>query len=574
MTRVTGTQVTGRLFRAATVLGMAAALAACEADARDDLVHFDQGWTQEVRTRFYHYPQGSRFIPRPWFIALERADGNGRFAAPESLSRYGLLPSAAHDIWNPDALPVGFALEDADTRPGLGLTPELAKQSTGLQQVGLTCAACHTATVTVEGQPLRIDGAPAHFDFDSFYAELAQAVTATLLDDARFAHFAQRVLGDQAAEQGAQLKQAFAQFQVALAGDAALRRPALDSGYGRVDALTQIVNSLAVRDQKVPANIRPVAAPTSYPPLWLTPQLEFVQWNPVAASPIGRNGGQVLGVFGAADLTGASGQPFQSTIRFERLHTMEGWIAELQPPQWDAELMGPVDQQLAAAGKQLFADTCAGCHNMAPYETTDPAANAFGKSFIEIGKVDYRKVGTDPAYVESLSQRLVATNAATAQLMNGRPVVPAAEFFLTTVGAVIKTGMAQAGLSQEQQIAYNGFRFTRNEQGALQPYTPRSITALKASPLAGVWATGPYLHNGSVPTVYELLSPPEERRDVFWTGGRELDLKRLGFVSANAPGRFRYDTRLPGNGNGGHVFPAEGLNHDARMAIIEYLKTQ
>jgi mono/diheme cytochrome c family protein len=562
------------LIRAVTALGIAAGVAACDADARDDLVHFDQGWTQEVRTKFYHYPQGSRFMPRPWFVALERLDGQGRFADPDNLARYGLLPSPADSAWNPDALPVGFALETADTRPGLGLTPDLARQTEGLQQVGMTCAACHTATVTVHGKPLRIDGAPAHFDFDSFYADLNRAVTATLLDDARFARFAGRVLGAEAGERGAQLKQAFARFQVALAGDAALRRPELESGYGRVDALTQIVNSLSVRDQKVPANIRPVAAPTSYPPLWLTPRLEFVQWNPVAASPIGRNGGQVLGVFGAADLTGASGQPFSSTIRFQRLHTMEGWIAELEPPQWAPELMGSIDGELAAKGEQLFADNCAGCHNMAPYEMTDPADNAFGQSFIKIGKIDYKKVGTDPAYVESLSQRLVETNQATARLMDGKPVVPAAEFFMTTVGAVIQTGMQDAGLSQEQQVAFNGFRFTRDDQGNLQPYTPKSITKLKASPLTGVWATGPYLHNGSVPTVYELLSPPDERRDVFWTGGRELDLERLGFVSTNAPGRFRYDTSLPGNGNGGHAFPRDGLSHAQRMAVIEYLKTQ
>ena len=567
-------KIVGRLIRVLTGLGVAAGIAACDADARDELAHFEQGWTQEVRTKFYHYPQGSRFMPRPWFVALERLDGQGRFADPDNLARYGLLPSPAESDWNPDALPVGFALEAAETRQGLGLTPDLAGRTDGLQQVGLTCAACHTATVTVQGKPLRIDGAPAHFDFDSFYAELSQTVTATLLDEARFARFAGRVLGAQAAEQGAQLKQAFARFQVALAGDAALRRPALDSGYGRVDALTQIVNSLAVRDQKVPANIRPVAAPTSYPPLWLTPRLEFVQWNPVAASPIGRNGGQVLGVFGAADLTGASGQPFSSTIHFRRLHTMEGWIAELEPPQWNAELMGPIDPDLASQGKALFADTCAGCHNMAPYETTDPARNAFAKSFIKIGKIDYRKVGTDPAYVESLSQRLVQTNPATARLLDGKQVVPAAEFFLTTVGGVIKTGMDEAGLSPEQQVAFNGFRFTRDAEGELKPYTPSSITDLKASPLAGVWATGPYLHNGSVPTVYELLSPPKARRAVFWTGGRELDLERLGFVSTNAPGRFRYDTRLPGNGNGGHAFPKDGLSHEQRMAVIEYLKTQ
>ncbi len=107
-----------------------------------------------------------------------------------------------------------------------------------------------------------------------------------------------------------------------------------------------------------------------------------------------------------------------------------------------------------------------------------------------------------------------------------------------------------------------------------EPYSPNSLTDLKASPLAGIWATGPYLHNGSVPTVYELLSPVEERRKIFWTGGQELDRERLGFVSDDSPGRFRFDTSLPGNRNSGHLFPSRGLDPDERKAIIEWLKTQ
>ena len=107
------------------------------------------------------------------------------------------------------------------------------------------------------------------------------------------------------------------------------------------------------------------------------------------------------------------------------------------------------------------------------------------------------------------------------------------------------------------------------------PYGPElPPTYLKASPLAGVWATSPYLHNGSVPTIYELLSPQAERRTVFWTGGRVLDLQRLGYESGEAPGLFRYDTTIFGNGNMGHEFPKGGLTHDERMAIIEYLKSQ
>jgi cytochrome c5 len=101
-------------------------------------------------------------------------------------------------------------------------------------------------------------------------------------------------------------------------------------------------------------------------------------------------------------------------------------------------------------------------------------------------------------------------------------------------------------------------------------------------PLNGIWATPPYLHNGAVPTLYDLLSPREERPTVFYTGSREYDLDRIGHTTRRFRGGFRYDTRVEGNSNDGHLFQAGGpgngvigplLTPDDRRAIIEYLKT-
>lgn len=101
-------------------------------------------------------------------------------------------------------------------------------------------------------------------------------------------------------------------------------------------------------------------------------------------------------------------------------------------------------------------------------------------------------------------------------------------------------------------------------------------------PLNGIWASPPYLHNGSVPNLYELLSPQDERSTVFYTGSREYDLDRIGYQSARFRGGFRYDTRVTGNSNAGHLFqeggPGNGiigprLTPDDRHAVIEFLKT-
>lgn len=567
----------GRTVVAACLASCVVCTAAATAADRD-LVVLDQGWSDELRELYYFTPQGSRIMPRSWFLALETVDGTGLFGDPDHLERYGLLTPTRDYTLNPDGLPIGFAIdpgtETAD-EASIALAPGALGVGARDRQIGLTCAACHTATITVDGRPIRIDGAPAHFDFDSFYQDLAEAVTATLRDEARFARFAERVMPASGLTGVAELQLRFAAFQVEITGDAAVRRPALASGYGRVDALTQIVNAIAVRDQREPSNLLPPAAPTSFPPLWLTPELEFVQWNPVAASPIGRNGGQVLGVFGAATLTGPPEGWYGSTLLLEQLHALETWIADLEPPRWNAVLMGAVDEELAEDGAALFEEHCAACHNMAPYRRTPPEVNAFGRTFIEIGRVDYRDVGTDPTYVEALAKRLLKTNEATRPLLDEQEVVPAAALFLRVVGGVVGKAMDDAGLTPEERIALNGFRLRPGTGGGPPvPYTPPSLTDLKASPLAGVWATGPYLHNGSVPTVYELLSPPEERRAVFWTGGRELDRERLGFQSDDAPGRFRFDTSLAGNGNGGHAYPSAGLDHEQRLALIEYLKTR
>ena len=95
-------------------------------------------------------------------------------------------------------------------------------------------------------------------------------------------------------------------------------------------------------------------------------------------------------------------------------------------------------------------------------------------------------------------------------------------------------------------------------------------------PLDGIWARAPYLHNGSIPTLRDLLEPPEARPAVFYRGYDVYDQVRVGFVT-NVPeerGRrfFRYDTSIPGNSNAGHLYGTT-LPEPDKQGLVEYLKT-
>jgi hypothetical protein len=162
---------------------------------------------------------------------------------------------------------------------------------------------------------------------------------------------------------------------------------------------------------------------------------------------------------------------------------------------------------------------------------------------------------------------------------------------LNILGLLIKRKyFADNHVSYAQQQCVEGF-------GILD--LPQQIAGYKPRPLEGVWATPPFLHNGSVPTIYQMLLPPEQRSKRFFVGRRDYDAKHLGYVTEPANTReddgFWLDTSEAGNHNTGHAFVATPaqlqaehadpkghplppgvigplLSDDERWAILEYLK--
>jgi hypothetical protein len=111
-----------------------------------------------------------------------------------------------------------------------------------------------------------------------------------------------------------------------------------------------------------------------------------------------------------------------------------------------------------------------------------------------------------------------------------------------------------------------------------QEISDHAVLAYKARPLNGVWSSAPYLHNGSVADMYQLLLPAAERDTTFYLGARDYDPKVLGYVNEPSEGSFLFDTTLPGNSNSGHeygtgAYDQAALTEQQRWALIEYLKT-
>jgi hypothetical protein len=95
----------------------------------------------------------------------------------------------------------------------------------------------------------------------------------------------------------------------------------------------------------------------------------------------------------------------------------------------------------------------------------------------------------------------------------------------------------------------------------------------RARPLNGIWASAPYLHNGSVPTLADLLEVEEDRPEVFSISKKPtFDPVRVGLVPSDATQAFQYDTRIPGNSNSGHVH-GTNLPPVDKAALLEYLKS-
>jgi hypothetical protein len=531
----------------------------------DNVTYLNQAWSQDDREWYYHFSQGSAIIPYDIFLNLEIADGQELFRSDANSARYGLVPDAPNWI-NPDGLPIGIS-KTTVAAPIKGWPAG--------DYVGLTCAACHEGQLDYKGKHVRIQGGINHtLDFQALTRALDDALQATLIDTAKFNRLAARLKADSADAKDKlhmRLESGAARVHEFATRSAASPYP---WGPGRIDALTEIQNRQFATLPNIPENTATPIAPVKPPFLWNAPQGLFTQWSAIGVDPIDRNFGETVGVFLPIDLISKSPEEglFQSNAAIGELHRVEDQLARLAPPSWPEEVFGKIDREKAKQGKALFMEYCSSCHNAWPYRWTEP--NKYGKRFILVGLVPQTYVGTDRTQFEA-PKPFVFTGVTANYLPPEfrKPMLPADLFFGLGERPIRERAIAQLKLTDDELASLNGYREL--------PLPPFPDHVYKAAPRDGVWATPPFMHNGSVPNLYEMLIPATERTKKFWLGG-DFDPVKVGFDTTATSGTFLMDTTLLGNSNAGHSFQ-EGprgdgiigplLTDDERWALVEYLKS-
>jgi hypothetical protein len=671
-----------------------------------------QNWSARDRYWFHHTSQGSATFPIPydWFIALERPELSlfsrpGYLRDEDYLRRMGFIPSPSKAeggtrfgyhgdgprstlekseidrSWplpeNSHELPVGFAKMRGGKDPTTGQDYS--------DQLGLTCAACHTGHIEYKKVSIRFDGGPGMVNLGQLETAIGLSIGYTLKIPFRFNRFADTVAksnsrwSDKKALRK-QLERVLDEIQtVQLQWERKiLERNKFDhvpEGFARLDALNRIGNQVFFENMLPPgatklpdhlaANFARIDAPVSFPPIWDVPWFTWAQYDASIFNELVRNAGEALGVKAKINMSVPSNEKlplFSSSaemfniFRFEEMLRGENPFKESNPaarkftgliaPTWEEaerifkdDSAWQLDDAKVARGRELYREHCFECHRgpvrdvefdkLWPadsfWQEENPDRTAKGeKNWVRIGDRQYFNVvqkpladiGTDRQQSRVLTERQIklppeigvqAVEYLNAKWNCGLVKDDAlnssfALALMTVVDKALEQWFKDNNVSPEHQKIMWGlrpnclnsqiFRVARPvDPTVAKPEIGIVVPHYRARPLDGVWATAPYLHNGSVPTLYDMLSPQNERPTGFCVGSRAFDPKKVGLVFV-APedceaGLSQFDSTQLGNSNLGHSFEGtesdvrklppgtigRGLTPAEREALVEYLKT-
>lgn len=546
------------------LLAVCATLMLAPAAFTADVIYLDQGWTKDDREEYYFLPQGSEIMPYKWFLSLEEPWSQKPFRNDAHMAGFRYMPTQASKS-NPDGLPVGFTK---------------GRDRNGNEWFGLTCAACHTGEFTYRGQTVRVDGGTTLADLLGFQSELVTAMKATLAVPAKFERFANGVLGEKRTNEQSNTLATEVRSHLRIMADwEANSRPAHPGGHGVWDALGILLNTINATAPGIPDNYRVPHTPVSYPSIWDTNRHDKLLWNASVENVTLRQVGEVIIVFGrAAATTDKTGKlTFDSSADLKSLEKVYEYTMRLATPKWPEDVLGKIDRDLAKRGEKVYRDQgCVNCHSLAPYPTVQP--NEKSPKFIKITTTPLKEVGTDPLYAEYFVKRTAVPGPLApifkGTMFEGQNELPAAILFLASLTQITEAGLDRAAKTPEERQRLLGAKPLPQ-----LPKNPAELNGLvnsllvyKAAPLAGVWSTAPYLHNGSVSSLHELLLPAAKRKTKFHLGDREFDPKHVGYRTDPSDKSFLYDTSIPGQSNCGHEYGTT-LSDEDRWALLEFLKT-
>jgi hypothetical protein len=494
-------------------------------------------WSHDDMKFFLHGSMSTEVFPEPVLRAFFKT--YPELFPTKDFTHLGLIPDPEFG-W-----PIGFSRKNV-------------RHLGGLPSIGINCASCHVAQITSNSsqEPIRILGVTSHFDVEGFFNSILIATFKTS-DPANMKKFLKEYIDEIQTEDAksraildyewrAEEKQILDTISTDPFGLKGVRpgelqalspqdvKPDLQKlgspELGSLAALTQnmlklfhnIRATLHVPD-KPPEKIPPASgpgrndafgilaagllnSPTPYAPIKYG-----LVWNVAKRTWVHWDGNTKSPISRNLLASLGLGAPMhgkRGDLVFADVKRQTDLSEKIAPPKYPFK----IDNDAAKRGEPLFAKNCNSCHG-----GTESDKRLFPVA----------EVGTDPRRADMFTQK----------------VADGFNKFLAELEA--------EGYQAPKEVGV------------------RSTGKYWAPTLSGVWARSPYLHNGSVRTMRELLTSPGERAKSFHRGSHQFDESELGYFNEGA---YVLDTSASGNSNSGHDYGTT-LSADQKRDLIEYLKT-
>jgi hypothetical protein len=489
-------------------------------------------WSAEDLEFFLHGSMSTEVVPERVLRAFIKIYPD-LFPASD-LAYLGLIPDPKFG-W-----PIGFSRKSE------------VKHLGGQPAVGINCASCHVAQITSSAvkEPMRILGATSHFNVEAYFGAVLVSTFRTS-EPANMQLFLRAYFtsAEKPGEMdGAELDRAWEEQQPRIA-EAMAADP-----FGTKDVEPGGLHAIAPADLQIGQdaaelprlahsmlklfhNIRAALHVPDKPP----------EKAPPASGP-GRN--DAFGILSASLLN--KPQPY-APIKFGLVWDVDKrtWV------HWDGNTKSPISRNLLASlglgaplhGKRADLEFAMVKRQTDLSETIRPPKYPFA--------IDRTAAKRGAAHFEA---KCASCHGG---LESDQRLYPVAE---------VGTDPHRAELFTEKQAeGFNKFLAELEAVGYEPPkeFGVRSTGKYWAATLSGVWARSPYLHNGSVRTLQELLKPPGQRAKTFKRGSQEYEASEMGYTDAGA---YVFDTSGEGNSNAGHDYGTK-LTSEEKRELLEYLKT-